>query len=67
MVTCSLCGRSMLLGEAFAHWRVDGAGTEEAVCRLCEEEAERRGWARLGRPPERRTTLGPTWHARRVA
>ena len=67
VVTCSLCARNILLGEAFAYWRADGAGTEEVVCRLCEEEAERLGWARLGRPPERRTSAGPTWHARRVA
>jgi hypothetical protein len=57
----------MLLGEAFEHWRADGAGSEQVVCRLCEDEAERLGWARLDRPPERRTTLGSTWHARKVA
>jgi hypothetical protein len=57
----------MLLGEAFEHWRADGAGTEEPVCRLCEAEAERLGWARLDRPPQRRTTLNPTSHARKVA
>ena len=57
----------MLLGEAFGYWRAHGDGTEHAVCRLCEEDAERRGWVRLDRPPERRTTLGPTWHARKVA
>jgi hypothetical protein len=57
----------MLLGEAFAHWRTDGSGSEVPVCRLCEEVAERRGWARLDRPPERRTTLGATRHARKVA
>jgi hypothetical protein len=57
----------MLLGEAFGYWRTDRAGGEEPVCRLCEERAEARGWVRLDRPPERRTTLGPTWHARKVA
>jgi hypothetical protein len=57
----------MLLGEAFDYWRADGAGSEEPVCRLCAEDAERRGWARLDRPPDRRTTLGGSWHARRVA
>jgi hypothetical protein len=67
MVTCSICERTLLLGENFAHWRADGAGTEQVVCRLCEDEAERRGWARLDRPPERRTTLNRTWHARKVA
>lgn len=67
MITCALCARSLLLGEMFSHWRPDGAGTEEVVCHLCEEEAEQRGWARLDRPPERRTTAGPTWHARKVA
>jgi hypothetical protein len=67
MVTCALCGRNMLLGEAFGHWRADGAGSEQVVCRLCEDEAERRGWARIDRPPERRTTLNPSWHARKVA
>ena len=67
MVTCALCRRSMLLGEAFDYWRADGAGSEEPVCRLCTEDAERRGWARLDRPPDRRTTLGGTWHARKVA
>ena len=64
---CGLCGRTLLLGEAFGHWRADGAGTEHAVCRLCELEAERLGWARLERPPERRTSMNPTWHARKVA
>ncbi len=67
MITCALCGRTMLLGEAYAHWRADGAGSEQVVCRLCEDEAERIGWVRLDRPPERRTTLGSTWHARKVA
>jgi hypothetical protein len=57
----------MLIGEAFGHWRADGAGSEQVVCRLCEEDAERHGWARIERPPERRTTLGTTWHARKVA
>jgi hypothetical protein len=57
----------MLLGEAFGHWREDGAGSEQVVCCLCEEEAERLGWARLERPPERQTTVGSTWHARKVA
>ena len=57
----------MLLGEAFGYWRADGVGTEHAVCRLCEEDAERRGWVRIDRPPERRTTVAPTWHARKVA
>ncbi len=57
----------MLLGEAFGHWRADGAGTEQVVCRLCEEDAERAGWVRIDRPAERRTTVGPTWHARKVA
>jgi hypothetical protein len=55
MVTCSICERTLLLGENFAHWRADGAGTEQVVCRLCEDEAERR------------TTLNRTWHARKVA
>ncbi len=67
MITCALCARSLLIGEAFSHWRPDGAGTEEVVCHLCEEEAEQRGWARLDRPPERRTTMSPNWHARKVA
>jgi hypothetical protein len=57
----------MLVGEAFGHWRADGAGSEEIVCHLCEEEADRLGWARLDQPPDRRTTVGSTWHARRVA
>jgi hypothetical protein len=67
MTMCALCRRSLLIGEAFGHWRADGAGTEQVVCRLCEEDAERIGWARVDRPPERRTTLGATWHARKVA
>lgn len=67
MISCALCGRTMLLGEAFEHWRADGVGSEQVVCRLCEDEAERLGWVRLDRPPERRTTHGSTWHARKVA
>ena len=57
----------MLLGEAFGHWRVDGVGSEQTVCRLCEDAAEQRGWTRLDGPPQRRTTVGSTWHARKVA
>ena len=56
-----------MIGEAFGHWRADGAGSEQVVCKLCEDGAEENGWARLDRPPERRTTLAPTWHARKVA
>ncbi len=67
MITCALCMRNMLLGEAFGHWRVDGAGSEQIVCRLCEAEAEQTGWVRLDQPPQRRTTVGSTWHARKVA
>lgn len=67
MVTCALCRRSLLLGEAFGHWRADGAGSEQVVCRLCEDEAEQAGWVRVERPPERRTTLASHWHARKVA
>ncbi len=67
MITCALCGRNLLLGEAFGHWRTDGAGSEQVVCRLCEDVADGNGWVRLERPPERRTTVGPTWHARKVA
>lgn len=57
----------MLIGEVFSHWRADGVGSEQPVCRLCETEAERLGWGRVERPDERRTTLGSTWHARKVA
>jgi hypothetical protein len=67
MVMCALCRRSLLLGEAFDHWRSDGTGSEVPVCRLCTEAAERRGWALVDRPPERRTRLGGTRHARKVA
>jgi hypothetical protein len=67
MITCSLCGRSLLLGEAFGHWRTDGVGSEQVVCHLCEEDAEHIGWVRLDRPPDRRTTVAPTRHARKVA
>jgi hypothetical protein len=57
----------MLLGEPFGHWRADGVGSEQTVCGLCEEEADRLGWARLDLPPDRRTTMGSTRHARKVA
>jgi hypothetical protein len=57
----------MLLGENFDHWRSDGSGTEVPVCRLCTPDAEKRGWAQVDRPPERRTTLNGTRHARKVA
>jgi hypothetical protein len=67
MVTCAICGRSVLLGEAFGHWRADGVGSEQVVCRLCEEDAECAGWARLERPSERRSTVARTWHVRKVA
>jgi hypothetical protein len=67
VIACSICGRTVLLGEAFGPWRSDGAGSEHVVCHLCEDVAERLGWVRLDRPPERRTTVGSTWHARKVA
>jgi hypothetical protein len=67
MIRCALCERSLPVGEAFSHWRADGAGSEHVVCGLCEDDADRVGWARLERPAGRRTTLAPTWHARKVA
>jgi hypothetical protein len=66
VVTCALCGRTILLGEAFQHWRVEGAGTETAVCVLCEDEAEAQGWARVEQPPGRQSSVGPN-HVRKVA
>ena len=44
MVTCACCGRSLLIGESFGHWRTDGPGSEQVVCHLCEEDAETAGW-----------------------
>ena len=67
MITCTICGRTMLVGEAFGHWRTDGSGTEQVVCALCEEDAERKGWVQVEGGLTRRTTASPTWHARRVA
>lgn len=67
MVTCSICGRTMLLGEAFGHWRTDGTGSEQVVCALCEQDADTKGWVRVEGGPTRRTTAGPTWHVRKVA
>ena len=67
MVTCRMCERTILLGEAFQSWRPEGVGSEVPVCALCEEQAEAAGWVRVETPPERRTTVGPTWHARKVA
>ncbi len=68
MITCALCGRSLLVGEAFQHFRADGAvGSEVPVCRLCEEDAEAEGWARVERAPQRQTTVGPHEHVRKVA
>jgi hypothetical protein len=67
VVTCALCGRTILLGEAFQHWRTQGAGSEAAVCALCDEEAELHGWARVERPPERQSSVGPHNHVRKVA
>jgi hypothetical protein len=64
MISCDLCGRTMLLERL--EIAGDDAGVRDA-CRPCEEEAERVGWVRLDRPPERRTSLGSTWHARKVA
>lgn len=66
MITCVLCGRTILLGEAFQHWRAEGAGTEVVVCALCEEDAEAEGWARVERPPGRQSSVGPQ-HVKRVA
>jgi hypothetical protein len=67
VIRCGLCGRNLLIGEAFGHWRADGAGSEQIVCHLCEEEAERIGWAQLDRAPARHTSLTATWHVRKVA
>jgi len=67
MITCGLCGRNMLLGEAYGHWRAEGAGSEQVVCALCEEDAERKGWVQIEGGLTRRTSVSPTWHARKVA
>jgi hypothetical protein len=67
MITCGLCGRNLLLGEAYGHWRAEGAGSEQVVCALCEEDAERKGWVQIEGGLTRRTSVSPTWHARKVA
>ena len=67
MITCSICRRTMLIGEAFGQWRTDGSGTEQVVCALCEEDAERKGWVQVEGGLTRQTTASTTWHARKVA
>ena len=67
MVTCRVCERTILLGERFQTWRPSGVGSEVPVCALCEGDAEAAGGARVEAAPERQTTVGPTWHARKVA
>jgi hypothetical protein len=62
-----MCGRTLLLGEKFGNWRPDGAGSEQVVCALCEDGAEKKGWVRVEGGVTRRTTVGSTWHARKVA
>jgi hypothetical protein len=57
----------MLIGEAFGQWRTDGSGTEQVVCALCEEDAERKGWVQVEGGLTRQTTASTTWHARKVA
>jgi hypothetical protein len=66
MVKCNVCGRHVLLGEEFTLYRVDGVGSEQPVCPLCADEAERRGWARVEQVG-RRTSAAPIWHVRKVA
>jgi hypothetical protein len=59
--TCSVCGRTLLLGErllAYVAPDPDGAPVELRVCQLCTEQADQRGWLREGAepppaPPER--------------
>jgi hypothetical protein len=65
MTMCLRCRRHLLTGEAFRLW-TNGGAAERPVCRLCESDAERAGWARLERPLQREKG-SQIWHARKVA
>jgi hypothetical protein len=48
VLECPLCGRTLLLGERAARYRV---GTRQLlVCELCVDDADSRGWLREGAP-----------------
>jgi hypothetical protein len=61
VVSCSVCGRTLLLGERVEPYRV--GRLQAGVCRLCTIEADRRGWLREGAPTpppvEPETQRGP--------
>jgi hypothetical protein len=47
---CSVCGRTLLLGERLITYRRPEGGDEARVCELCIDEADARGWLREGAP-----------------
>ena len=52
--TCSVCGRTLLLGErllAYVAPDPDGDPVDLRVCQLCTEQADQRGWLREGAEP----------------
>lgn len=67
IVTCDVCGRTILKGEGTEVYLAPG-GQRQAVCGLCSDRAEHEGWIRESahdelptrgpRPQERRPLLG---------
>jgi hypothetical protein len=48
---CSICGRTLLLGERLVTYHRPEGGDEARVCELCVDQAEARGWLREGVTP----------------
>ncbi len=46
---CAVCGRTLLLGERLVSYQRPAA-EDAAVCELCLDEADSRGWIREGAP-----------------
>jgi hypothetical protein len=48
--TCSICERTLLMGERSVRFSPNGGGTYVDVCPLCQETAIENGWLKEGSP-----------------
>ncbi|MCW2924885.1 MAG: hypothetical protein JWM98_2289, partial [Thermoleophilia bacterium] len=51
---CSMCRRSVLMGEPLIPFHDPRADRQVAVCELCRGRARTRGWTEAGEPTRRR-------------
>ncbi len=64
MSVCGLCRRSLLVGEEFRSWRLEGR--TRVLCRLCEPLATEHGWVLETAGYQRESVLGLTSTVRLV-